>query len=162
MSDTFERFFKANYRDVERRVLSAGASFDIASEATQEAFTRAYQRWWRLSHYRNPAAWVQKVALNHRIDIERHHGRQARVVTAIEVSPLETEADGSDSRVSEAVESLPPQQQAAVQAFYHDGLTTEEAAEQMGISSGAVRFHLSQARNRLRPMLAPDTAGQEA
>lgn len=161
MSDTFERFFKANYREVERRVLSAGASHDLAGEATQEAFTRAYQRWWRLSRYRNPAAWVQKVALNVRIDLERQHGRQARVVAAIQVDPVSEADDDHAHRVVEAVESLPPQQQAAVQAFYHDGLSTEEAAEQMGISSGAVRFHLSEARSRLRPMLATDTTGQE-
>lgn len=155
---TFEDFFKANYLDVERRVLAAGASADTAAEATQEAFTRAYQRWWRLSHYGNPAAWVQRVALNHRIDLERRAGRQSRLVAAIAVES--TGEVAPDTRVSDAVDELSPQQQAAVKAFYGAGMTTAEAADEMGISPGAVRFHLTQARRNLRPLLATET-GQE-
>ncbi|MFV2039868.1 MAG: RNA polymerase sigma factor [Acidimicrobiales bacterium] len=160
MSATFEIFFKDNYREVEQRVRSAGASPDTAGEATQEAFTRAYQRWWRLSHYNNPAAWVQKVALNHRIDLERRTNRQTRLITTLQVEA--SPEPSTDSRVDAAVAALPPQQHAAVQAFYNEGLSTAEAAEQMGITSGAVRFHLNQARTRLRPMLATDTPNQEA
>lgn len=159
MSGTFEDFFKRNYREVERRVCTAGASPDVASEATQEAFTRAYQRWWRLSRYQNPAAWVQKVALNHRIDIERRQRRQSELVTAFVVESGDNEPH--DHRVDTAVDALPPQQQAAVRAFYNEGLSTEEAAAEMGITSGAVRFHLTQARRNLRPLLSRSTAGQE-
>ncbi len=160
MSTTFETFFKDHYQEVEQRVRSAGASPDIASEATQEAFTRAYQRWWRLSHYNNPAAWVQKVAFNHRIDLERRTNRQARLVTALHIESATEPV--TDPRVAVAVAALPTQQHAAVQAFYNEGLSTAEAAERMGISSGAVRFHLSRARRSLRPMLTNDAPHQEA
>lgn len=159
MSETFEDFFKTNYREVERRVCAAGATPDIATEATQEAFTRAYQRWWRLHRYDNPAAWVQKVALNHRIDLERRQRRQTELVTAFVVEA--GEPVDPDPRVAPAVDSLPPQQQAAVRAFYGDGLSTEEAAAEMGISSGTVRFHLTQARRNLRPLLSRRAPAQE-
>ena len=159
MSGTFEDFFKTNYREVERRVCAAGARPDIATEATQEAFTRAYQRGWRLRSYDNPAAWVQKVAFNHRIDLERRERRQTELVTAFVVEPGDPVA--ADPRVAPAVDTLPPQQQAAVRAFYGDGMSTEEAAEEMGISSGTVRFHLTQARRNLRPLLSRGTAAQE-
>lgn len=160
MADSFEHFFKQNYRDIEHRVRAAGAASHVAAEATQEAFVRAYQRWWRIGHYRNPAAWVQKVALNYRVDLERQAQRQSTLVTSIEVE--QQFGEESNEQIESAVGSLPPQQQAAVRAVYAQGLSTTETAEEMGISQGAVRFHLHRARNTLRPMLSSDTAGQEA
>lgn len=159
MSDAFERFFKGHYTEVQHRVRAAGASPDVAAEATQEAFARAYQRWWRIGHYKNPAAWVQKVALNCRIDLERRERRESNLVRPLDV--LMPPDDGLDPDIEAAVGALPPQQQAAVRAVYSDGMTTAETADEMGITPGAVRFHLNQARGTLRPMLSPDTAGQE-
>lgn len=157
---TFEEFFKLHYDAVEAGVRGSGARPDVAAEATQEAFVRAYPRWWRLCRYRNPAAWVQRVAINVRRDVERSDRRRAAIVGSVEVEVgIEPE---NDDRVDAAVSNLPPQQERAVRAYYHDGLTTNEAAERLGISSGAVRFHLHQARTSLRPMLATDTNGQEA
>jgi RNA polymerase sigma-70 factor (ECF subfamily) len=159
VADSFEHFFKEHYREVEHRLRGAGASSHVAAEATQEAFVRAYQRWWRIGHYQNPAAWVQKVARNYRIDMERHERRQSTLFTSIEVNQQSDE--DSNDHVEFAVDALPPQQQTAVRAVYTQGLTTTETAEEMGISQGAVRFHLHRARNTLRPMLSSDTAGQE-
>lgn len=163
MADSFEHFFKTNYRDVEGRVRAAGASTDVAAEATQEAFVRAYQRWWRVARLRNPAAWVQRVALNHRVDIERRTGRTTTLVAPIVVdNDSEAAIDATmDPAIESAVAALPPRQQAAVQAVYADGKTPAETASDLGISPGTVRFHLHQARSTLRPMLASDTAGQE-
>lgn len=163
--DTFETFFKGNYREVERRVAAAGASPEVASDAAQEAFTRAYQRWWRLSRYQNPASWVQRVALNHRIDIERSANRQRHVVARLDVQTQALDAPSdvdADPRIDEALESLPPRQRAAVDAYYSEGLSAAETADRMGISSGAVRYHLNQARSSLRPQLSPESAPQEA
>ncbi len=160
VSDAYERFFKANYGEVQRRLRAAGATPDVAAEATQEAFARAYQRWWRIGRYRNPAAWVQRVAGNCRIDMERRERRESSLVRPVDVVAA-TVDDGLDPDIEAAVGTLPPQQQAAVRAVYGDGMTAVETADHMGISAGAVRFHLNQARTSLRPMLSPDTAHQE-
>jgi RNA polymerase sigma-70 factor (ECF subfamily) len=157
---TFEDFFKQHYDAVEAGVRGSGARPDVAAEATQEAFVRAYPRWWRLSRYQNPAAWVQRVAINVRRDLERSDKRRQAIVASIEVDNPATPA--VDARVDSAVSSLPTQQQRAIRAYYNEGLSTSEAADQLGISAGAIRFHLSQARASLRPMLATDNQGQEA
>ena len=57
---------------------------------------------------------------------------------------------------------LSDRQREALEAYYHDGMSTAEAAEAMGISAGAVRFHLSEARSSLRPVLVTHGYGQEA
>ncbi len=41
----------------------------------------------------------------------------------------------------------------ALALFYVGGLTSAEAGDAMGISAGAVRFHLHEARKRLRTLL---------
>ena len=133
---------------------------ELGADVAQEAFVRAYQRWWRVGHLRNPAAWVQRVALNYRIDIERKNTRECQVIQPVEVEVLD-EAE-SDPGVESAVRTLPPQQQAAVRAVYGNGMSTEETADDLGISAGAVRYHLSKARTALRPLLSSNTARQEA
>ncbi len=156
---TFEEFFKQHYDAVEAGVRGSGARPDVAAEATQEAFVRAYPRWWRLCRYRNPAAWVQRVAINVRRDLERSDRRRLGA-GSIEVH-ARVDAE-TDDRVDAAVASLPPQQERAIRAYYHEGLSTRETAERLGISNGAVRFHLHEGRSRLRPMLANDVHRQEA
>jgi len=103
---TFEDFFKQRYDAVEAGVRGSGARPDVAAEATQEAFVRAYPHWWRLSRYHNPAAWVQRVASNGRRELERSDKRTQVIVASTEVENPGTPA--VDPRVDSAVSSLPP------------------------------------------------------
>ncbi len=49
--------------------------------------------------------------------------------------------------------TLPPQQRLAMSLYYIEGLSVAEVASAMSISVGAVKFHMSQGRARLRPGL---------
>lgn len=159
MGQTFEAFFREHYDDVERGVRAVGATPDVAADAAQEAFIRAYPRWWRLSHYRNPAAWVQRVAINVSRDT---HRREQRHAAAIEAMELERQIEPTPApELDDAVSGLPPRQRQVVQAYYQEGLSTAETADQIGISAGAVRFHLSEARQNLRPQLVTMGYGPE-
>ena len=48
---------------------------------------------------------------------------------------------------------LPPQQRIAMSLYYIGGLSVAEVASAMSLSTGAVKFHLNQGRERLRPAL---------
>ncbi len=61
--------------------------------------------------------------------------------------------DDLADRVRSAVAELAPGQQAAVLGFYLDGLTHREVADELDISTGAVKARLHQARRALRPTL---------
>ena len=159
MGQEFEAFFREHYDSVERGVRASGATAEAAADAAQEAFIRAYPRWWRLSHYTNPAAWVQRVAINVSRDLDRRERRYAAALEEIELERELEPASGPD--VGHVVETLPTRQREVVQAYYQDGLSTAEAAEEIGISAGAVRFHLSEARDRLRPQLVTLGYGKE-
>jgi bifunctional DNase/RNase len=60
-------------------------------------------------------------------------------------------------RVRQAVATLAPGQRAAVLAFYWQGLTHAESALELGITVGAVKARLHQARGTLAPQLASCT-----
>ena len=85
MATTFDDFFRSNYDDVLRGVRASGATDEVAADATQEAFIRAFPRWWRLRRYQNPAAWVQRVAINVCRDLVRSQKRYERVLSDFEV-----------------------------------------------------------------------------
>jgi bifunctional DNase/RNase len=73
----------------------------------------------------------------------------------VEPGPAEqAEAAEVAGRVREAVATLAPGQRAAVLAFYWQGLTHAESALELGITVGAVKARLHQARGALAPRLA--------
>jgi len=54
------------------------------------------------------------------------------------------------SEVAELLSTLPKQQRAAAAMFYVEQLSVLEIAEALEVSEGAVKFHLHQARQKLR------------
>ena len=61
-----------------------------------------------------------------------------------------------DGELGAAVADLTPQQRAVVALHYLDDLPVAEVAAAMSLSEGAVKYHLHQARGRLRATLGPD------
>ena len=135
-------------------------SQDLASDAVQEAAIAAMTD---LSRLRSPdrfGAWFCGIALN----VSRRWIRQLRAeIPAVladresgEMGPAEA-AELSDlaSRVRAAIRQLPAGQREAVLLFYLQGLSHREVAAELGISSGAVKARLHQARAALAPRLAP-------
>ena len=58
------------------------------------------------------------------------------------------------AEMHEAIARLSPSQRAAIISHYFLGISTSEAARQLGCAPGTLRWHLSTARSRLRTMLA--------
>jgi RNA polymerase sigma-70 factor (ECF subfamily) len=148
----FDTFFELEYPRLLRVLSAADLS---AADALQEAFTKAALSWSRISAYEDPAGWVRRVAVRHILD-ERRSLRRKRA--AIDRLGALSEPDGGDRDASvdlaTAIGGLPTQQRVALSLFYLGGLTSTETGEAMGISAGAVRFHLHEARARLRERLA--------
>lgn len=58
-----------------------------------------------------------------------------------------------NEQLRRAIDELPPQQRRClILRIYHE-LSTREIAQRMGLSEGAVRAHLFQARQKLRDLL---------
>ena len=147
----FDTFFQSEYPRLLRVLSAADLSAD---DALQEAFAKAALSWARISTYEDPAGWVRHVAVRRLLD-ERRTSRRKRA--AIERLEAMSEPGGADHDASidlaAAIGELPARQRVALSLFYLGGLTSAETGEAMGISAGAVRFHLHEARARLRDRL---------
>lgn len=158
----YEAFFRRTYADTVRHLVLTGLDPETAADCAQEAYVRAYTRWWRLRRYDDPAAWVRRVATNRAIDLFRKRGRADKalpVLAADAVNRDDTQADAG--AIDELSALLPDQQCRAIELCYGQDLTAEQAAAEMGISAGAVRFHLSRARANLRPAVEAGRRDEE-
>ena len=138
-------------------------SADLGRDAAQEAAIAVMTDLARLRSPDRFGAWFCGIALN----TSRRWLRQlrhevpgapagARDVAAPGPGPGET-AELADlaARVRAAIGELAPGQRDAVLLFYLQGLSHAEVAAELGISPGAVKARLHQARAALAPRLAP-------
>ena len=139
---------------------------DLARDAVQEAAVAAMTDLGRLRSPERFGAWFCGITLN----VARRWLRQLRPeVTGLSVDlpaagpgPAEAaEAADTAARVREAIGSLADGQRHAVRLFYLQGLSHREVAAELGISVGAVKARLHQARAALAPKLSPLREAQE-
>lgn len=151
----FETVFRTAFEPMVRGLTVATGSRAIAEDCVQEAFSRAFVRWRRISGYDDPVAWVRHVAVNL---VRDHHRREQRKRAAVDrlgarredvVTPPEP-ADERAGRLAELVAALPDQQRLAASLFYVEQLSVRETAAAMDLSDGAVKYHLHAARASLR------------
>lgn len=121
---------------------------EVAGDATDEAFARAYADWRKVGRMASPGGWVYRVALN----VVRRHMRR----TAVERRKLEPPAEAAqvvDREIWAVVRQLPERQRVAVVLRYLVDLPEQEVATAMGISRGTVASALAAARQRLAKWL---------
>ena len=150
----FEAFFVAQYDSIAQSVAFVCGDAQRADDATQEAFIRAYARWNKIRRYDNVGAWVRRIAINASRDAHRADTRRSRrEERAAPPAPTPAFATDDDDTALRLLENLPDRQRAIAALFYLDDLTVPEISEVLDIAEGTVRFHLSQARTRLREHL---------
>lgn len=64
MKPNFDEFCEAEYASVYRAAFAFTGDREVALDATQEAFSRAFARWNRLSRAQWAGGWVMTTALN--------------------------------------------------------------------------------------------------
>lgn len=148
------------YREQHPQVLAAltvaATNADIAAEATDEAFVRAYERWERVRRMDSPGGWLYRVAFN---DMRRRHRRRALEGRLLARGRTAHDAIAAppaalDPQVWTAVRTLPHRQRTAIALRYVLDLTEAEVARVMGVSRGAASASLTAARKRLESLLA--------
>lgn len=161
----FDALFVSGYPRLVRTVGFVCGDADVAADCVADAFERAYVRWRRVSRLDDPLAWVRRVAINRATDVHRRRSRGRRAVQRL-AGRAETARTAEltmsdavtfrDGELAAAVSDLSPQQRAVVALHYLDDMAVAEVADAMGLSEGAVKYHLHQARGRLRTLLTND------
>ena len=151
-SADFDETFREHYWPMVRSLSVACGDREAAADAVQDAFTRAYARWRRISRYEHPAGWIRHVALNRLRDHFRHEARgvRARERMGGQATTTVPAPELPDDALMSAVRNLPPQQQIAVSLYYVEQLSVREIATSMKLSEGAVKYHLHAGRSALR------------
>ncbi|MFP4634526.1 MAG: RNA polymerase sigma factor [Nitriliruptoraceae bacterium] len=135
---------------------------EVAEELVQEALLRASQRWSRVRHLQRPGAWVRHVAFNlARSQVRRWRAEQRAAARHGEVPPVHHDADGAEAAaVRAAVAALPERQRRALVLRAVVGLDVAAVAEEMNVSSAAVRSLTKRATAAVRVQLdAPPASG---
>lgn len=162
----FERWYRREHPLVLTALAIAGGDPEVAREATDEAFVRAYERWARVRVMDSPGGWLYRVALN---DLRRRLRRRAlerELLRHHRPPSADTSAPPiADPHLWDAVRELPRRQRAAIALRYVLDLTEREVAETMGISRGAASATLTSARRNLQTALGDeitddDTTGE--
>jgi DNA-directed RNA polymerase specialized sigma24 family protein len=151
--------FEAWYRALHPRLLAAlvliTGNGELARDATDEAFTRAYQHWSRVQRMRSPDAWLFTVARN----VVRRRGRRARQERSLMQLTAGVAAADVPAPAGEAwalVAALPERQRCAVVLRHVADLTEPDIARAMHITRGTVSTTLADAYKTLRERLADE------
>ena len=140
--------FSAWYESEHPRVLGVlsalSGELDVAREATDEAFVRAFVRWGRVRRMDSPGGWTYRVALN---ELRRSLRRRARERSVSSDAPRLVPA--TDADLWDLVRRLPERQRLAVVLRYVADLPEQAIADVMRITRSTAASTLTQARDRL-------------
>jgi RNA polymerase sigma factor (sigma-70 family) len=154
----FEAFFVRHFEQIVNSLTVITGDRDRATDATQEAFIKAYARWTKIRTYDVPAAWVRRIAINASRDTRRSERRRARRekthLAAPHVFPS-NDVVGLDF-AQRILAELPRRQREVATLFYLDDLSVNEIAKTLDVSAGTVKSHLAEARERLRAFVDVD------
>jgi RNA polymerase sigma-70 factor, ECF subfamily len=132
----------------------------LAEDAAQDAFIRAWEALPRYRHRGTFKAWLYRIALN----CARDTLRRRRPTADVELLPLTSEAPGPERHVlrreraalvQKAVLQLPEASRAALILREYEGLSYKEIAQTLDLPLGTVMSRLHYARSRLREILIP-------
>lgn len=122
---------------------------ELARDATQEAFKRAYARWRRLSREPWVGGWVMTTALN----LAKKRARDLPTETQMDDGRRGAPPSADRIDVVEALRRLPQRQRQIIVMYYIGDLPLGVIAEQLNVREGTVKAHLAQARSALREIL---------
>lgn len=135
----------------------------VAEELAQEALVRASSHWATVSAMDAPAAWTRRVARN--LATSQWRRTQAARRAAARVGPDPTvhhDRDvAQDETVRAALQRLSERDREVLVLRHHLQLTVAEAADELGISTEAVKSRSHRAAARLRALLDPSADPEE-
>jgi RNA polymerase sigma-70 factor, ECF subfamily len=148
---SFVDVYAASFQRVFTSALAYCGNADVAEEATQEAFARAYAHWRRIGAQPWVVGWIMTTAMNE----TRRRSRRRRPLGGFEVSVTEApQLVGLE--LLETLRSLPRRQREVVILHYIHDLPVTGVADLLGISEGSIKTHLSRARKALRLSIGGD------
>ncbi len=163
-----EKFYHEQFGRILATVISLVSDFDLAEEATQEAFATALEQWPREGMPTNPRAWIVSVARHKAIDRIRRRTRfeerldELQRLIELESAPDDDGAEESgvpDERLSLIFTCCHPaiarDAQVALALRTLCGLTTEEIARAFVMPTPTMAQRLVRAKRKITAACIP-------
>ena len=156
---SFGELVRSHRTGVINVVYRMSGNANLAEDAAQETFIRA---WTNLSRYRPRSPfrnWVYRIATNAALDMMRREHETVDFETLALPNPGDGPetvllAEEREERVRKAVLALPEASRVVLVLREYEGLSYRDIADALRIPIGTVMSRLNYARNRLRQLLA--------
>lgn len=154
-----------HYTGVIQVVYHLCGNAQVAQDAAQETFLRAWQRLPAYRHQGTLRSWLYRIAVNAALDMLR---RESKLVAEhVDDLPLADENPGPEAAlvageraalVQQAINALPSASRTVLVLREYQGMSYQEIATTLDIPVGTVMSRLNYARSQLRARLEPQLA----
>jgi RNA polymerase sigma-70 factor (ECF subfamily) len=144
----FEVWYQREHPVLLRALWAMSGDLDLAADAVDEAFSRALERWDRVSAMESPGGWVHTTAVNAYRRSLRRRALEDRLLRRRR-PPMEPVARDLDLALWTAVADLPRRQREVIVLRYVTDLPVAAIADALGITEGGASASLAKARRRL-------------
>jgi RNA polymerase sigma-70 factor (ECF subfamily) len=177
--DAFSDLVKRHQGTVFRIALRILRDDGAASDASQEAFLKAFRNLQSFDLARPFAPWLYRIARNHALDMARSKGASLEVLEKASPSDEEDEGTGAvgrdvadegpdafslvagaelAKRVGGALSRLDPKYREVIELYHYENLTYDEIAGTLGVPIGTVMTRIHRARQKLAVLLHEEKA----
>jgi RNA polymerase sigma-70 factor (sigma-E family) len=157
----YAAFFQATWARLFRSTYAVSGDFQLAEDALQAAFAKAYASWARVRTADSPEAYVRRMAINEALGIRRRpwrrHERSGASADMGEPAFSPQDLVLQQDEVWSALLSLPARQRAVIVLRYYEDLSELQIAEVLGCRPGTVKSQASAAISSLRRTLSEDS-----
>ena len=146
---------------VYQSILKFTKSKDISSELSQDIFIKLWESRFQASQIQTISAWLFTVSKNHTLNfLKQQQARIHRESVYADLTPTSTHADDEihlkdfQSVLNNFYETLPPKRKEIFLLKSQEGLSNEEIAELLNISSHTVKNQLTKSYGYVRKFIA--------
>jgi RNA polymerase sigma-70 factor (family 1) len=154
----FGQLFREYKNKLYSFIFHLSGSATIAEDVLQDVFLKIWRDRDQLTGIDNFNAYLYRMAQNTAINVLRRQSREALLLNEVQrLAPEGVQGDELlevQTALHQAINNLPPQQRKVYQLGQEQGLTYEQIAGSLGISTSTVRNHMVQALKAIREFIA--------
>ncbi|RXZ83094.1 RNA polymerase sigma factor [Paenibacillaceae bacterium] len=155
--ESFHRLYSRYFKQVYHTAFSITKDRELAQDAVQETFLKAYRNLDSLEKHDKEEAWLKTISRNVAIDMYRKRCREMRIYSAL-LDDYRGETDVERTIVDQVflrslLASLEPINRQAMLLVYAYGLTYEQLADCQQTSISAARSRVHRAKEKLRGLV---------
>ena len=152
----FDEFYRSSAHKVTHLVYASTGDLTLAQDCTQEAFSRAWQQWSKVSRYDDPLAWVRTVARRLAISAWRKKTNQSRAYVRLGADASTPGPSEDRVAVMTALGTLSGPVREAVALHYLADLSIDRIAHETNTPAGTIKARLHRGRQQLAHALSSE------